>query len=108
MSKGLFLGAPVPWVGTETADRGDTLTLSQLLYRKLFPGLGVLHWGPPGTPQWGVLGGAVKEPKPANLPEQGVSMQHQGDMPAVLSIRDLRPVPRSHCLSSQWKSKMSF
>lgn len=45
MSKGLFLGAPVPWVGTETADRGDTLTLSQLLYRKLFPGLGILPLG---------------------------------------------------------------
>ena len=66
------------------------------------------HWGPPGIPQVGVLRDMAKEPKPANLPEQGVSMQHQGDVPAVLSIRDLRPVSRGCCLSSQWKSEMSF
>lgn len=53
MSEGLFLGAPVPWVGTETANRGDTLTLNQLLYRKLFSVLGVLPLGPSRNPPGG-------------------------------------------------------
>ena len=108
MSKGLSLGAPVPWVGTETADRGDTLTLDQLLYRKLPCAWCPSTGAPPGTSQVGVLGGMAREPKPANLPEQGASMQHQGDVPAVHSIRDLRPVSRGRCLSSQWKREMSF